>query len=279
MLNRPILGVLTVVLAAPLALAQSFTPIPDLAGGSFSSQGRAVSPDGAVVVGNSSSTNGTQGLRWGLAAPGAGGLSDLAGGNFSSTAFACTPGGTVVFGQGAGATTLEAFRWTAAGGMVSLGFPATGGQQAEALGGSSDGNTACGDYFFQQPGVPPPPPPQRAFRWTASGGMKWLGLLPGGSEGCAARAISADGSIIVGSASDSSGAQKPFRWTAPTGMQEFAGVFGNARGISSNGEWIVGADSTIGEAFRWSQATGLLHLGIPNGRPSSACTDVSNDGQ
>jgi uncharacterized membrane protein len=266
--------------AQTLAQTAMFAPIPDLPGGTVNGLGRAVSGDGHVVVGKSNSTNGDEAMRWEIASLGAVGLSDLAGGVFSSIAEACNFDGSVVFGQGNSATNMEAFRWTAAGGMVSLGFPASGGQQAEALGCSADGNTACGDYWFappSNPGLPPPLPLQRAFRWTAAGGIEWLGLLPGGTEGCAARAISADGAVIVGGASDSSGVLKPFRWTASAGMQEFAGIAGTARGISPNGQWIVGSDSAS-EGFRWSEATGVQHLGIPSGRTASPATDVSNDG-
>ena len=42
---------------------------------------------------------------------------------------------------------------------------------------------------------------QEAFRWTKSGGMQGLGGLLGGSHGhfnCEARAVSADGSTVVG---------------------------------------------------------------------------------
>jgi probable HAF family extracellular repeat protein len=57
---------------------------------------------------------------------------------------------------------------------------------------------------------------EQAFCWTKSEGMIGLGFLPG-SNYSFPNAISPDGSVIVGTSSDSSG-YPAFRWTKATGM-------------------------------------------------------------
>jgi probable HAF family extracellular repeat protein len=64
----------------------------------------------------------------------------------------------------------------------------------------------------------------RAFRWTASGGMQNLGTLGGAwSE---AYGVSADGSVVVGWATNAAGADRAFRWTAAGGMQDLGTLGG-----------------------------------------------------
>ena len=54
-----------------------------------------------------------------------------------------------------------------------------------------------------------------SFRWTSSGGMLDIGTLPGETDSYA-RAVSADGTVVVG---ESSGL-RAFRWTVSGGMSE-----------------------------------------------------------
>ncbi|MCL4778396.1 MAG: hypothetical protein KJ054_12915 [Gammaproteobacteria bacterium] len=61
------------------AHAASFTPLGDLAGGTFRSIGWGLSADGRVVVGSSNSASGTEAFRW-TAGGGMAGLGDLPGG-------------------------------------------------------------------------------------------------------------------------------------------------------------------------------------------------------
>ncbi len=83
-----------------------------------------------------------------------------------------------------------------------------------------------------------------AFRWTQATGMVGLGDLPGGISSSYATGISADGSIVVGWGSSAS--------SGGTGRTE---------------------------AFRWTQATGMVGLGdLPGGIFSSYATGISADG-
>jgi probable HAF family extracellular repeat protein len=114
----------------------------------------------------------------------------------------------------------------------------------------------------------------RAVRWTAAGGSTTLG--PG-----EARAVSADGSVVVGARFFGA-----VRWTADgkvTPLGEFH--YGNgAGGVAADGATIVGSGSEswaggngIVEAFRWTTGAGFVGLGT--GRYGhSAATGISADG-
>jgi probable HAF family extracellular repeat protein len=122
----------------------------------------------------------------------------------------------------------------------------------------------------------------QAFRWTSSLGMQSLGTLGGTTSH--AWGISADGSVIVGSAQIASGQNRAFRWTQATGMQELGVLVPNssihAHAASADGAVVVGYAlnaSAQRRAFRWTQATGLQELGTLGGTESWAY-GVSADG-
>ena len=96
----------------------------------------------------------------------------------------------------------------------------------------------------------------------------WLGTLGGNySE---ARAISADGSVVVGAADDANGNPRAFRWTAATGLQDLGtlgGDWSEATDISADGTVIVGwsyDSNLIYRAFKWTAAYGMQDLGAGN---------------
>ncbi len=174
--------------------------------GGSSSRATAISADGATVVG--ASDNGTQeeAFRW-TAATGMLGLGGLDDG--PSAANAVSADGAVVVGRAQRGGEDEAFLWTEAGGMLGLGLLDEG--RSEAFGVSADGSVVVGESGRQAIrcgfllGIscdPLVPGTERAFRWTAAGGMVDLGITDPGVDdsdlGSSARAVTPDGSQAVG---------------------------------------------------------------------------------
>jgi probable HAF family extracellular repeat protein len=169
--------------------------------GGADSYAYGVSANGQVVVGASKVTPGFVNMhayRW---TPG-GGMQDLGTfGGQDSWARAVSQDGEVVVGE---ATIISgeahAFRWTQAGGIVDLGT--LGGLTSGAFGVSADGSVVVGSSRVANAAG------YRAFRWTAAGGMQpvsaWLAAsgvaLPAGYVLRDAKGVSADGSVIVGTA-------------------------------------------------------------------------------
>ena len=100
-----------------------------------------------------------------------------------------------------------------------------------------------------------------AYVWLMlSGGwaqrLVWLGQLPGGLES-EALGVSADGTVVVGTARNSDGFPRAFRWTAATGMRDLGtlgGFLSRGTAVSADGQTIVGYSSNDRNqllAFRW----------------------------
>ena len=194
------------------------------------------------------------------------------------------------------ATTFEAFRWTAAKGLKQLPiniataitadgqmvagsdnwwktsgetgvfgpFPGEPDQtQAYGLAGTAANPVAVGAALKGNDAFGPT---THAFRWTPAGGLQDLGLTTGTQS--FATAISADGHVVVGEATDSSGFWRAFRWTAATGMQDLGTLGGPESapfGVSRDGSVIVGASLTSGssgssQCFIWTANTGMQNL-------------------
>jgi len=129
-----------------------------------------------------------------------------------------------------------------------------------------------------------------AFRWTVSDGQL-IGLedLFAGSYGSIARAVSADGKVIVGySFGPPSAPIRAFRWTEADGMVDLSDpddVFANcAYGVSADGKVIVGYGTNKDgkqEAFRWTEREGkAVGLGdLDGGDFHSFANAVSADGK
>jgi probable HAF family extracellular repeat protein len=111
--------------------------------------------------------------------------------------------------------------------------------------------------------------------------MQDLGTL--GGRWSEAWGVSADGSVVVGSAQNAAGQWRAFRWTAAGGMQDLGTLGGDsswARGVSADGSVVVGrAANAAGQwrAFRWTAAGGMEDLGTLGGYWSEA-RGVSADG-
>jgi probable HAF family extracellular repeat protein len=131
-----------------------------------------------------------------------------------------------------------------------------------------------------------------------------LGDLPGGPFSSTAAAVSADGSIVVGSSVIATvgnphrpdSLEAAFRWTAETGkvgLGDLAGgpVDSGAGGVSADGSVVVGSSAvdvlagreppfqTLYRAFRWTLGQGMVNLGrLQNSHTTSFASDVSADG-
>lgn len=107
-----------------------------------------------------------------------------------------------------------------------------------------------------------------------------LGQLPGGVSSGAAD-VSADGTVVVGSAEQSpGGARQAFRWTASGGMVGL-GAQSEGSGVSADGSVVVGVAHPTNaptEAFRWNAATGMVSLGHFSEFGNNWALDVSGDG-
>ncbi len=110
-----------------------------------------------------------------------------------------------------------------------------------------------------------------------------LGVLSGGKSSFA-KAVSDDGSVIVGS-SDSAEGERAFRWTASTGMVSLGtlldGTRSRASDVSSDGRVIVGkSNSSDGwHSFIWTEETGMKRIETPEGSEAFTAMAVSGDGR
>jgi probable HAF family extracellular repeat protein/autotransporter-associated beta strand protein len=121
-----------------------------------------------------------------------------------------------------------------------------------------------------------------------SGGAAFQGLghLQGGTSFSQARAVSGDGTTIVGVSGSPKGEREAFRWTMAGGMTGLGALpgatfYSDASAVSREGAVVVGYSlSTPGEqAFRWTASDGMTGLGdLPGGVFASRATGVSADG-
>jgi probable HAF family extracellular repeat protein len=266
-----------------------------------------ISADGSTVVGYGWVNGHTHAFRWT-----AGEGYEVIGAGTDSRAHAASFDGSVVVGQ----ANFRAFRWTRETGMVeapiyhALGVSADGhalvgmnvrwtasnlwrelgalgrGGQTSAYGISADGDVVVG--FSETPRGD-----AHAFRWTASGGMRDLGVTTGAES--LAWGVSGDGHVVFGEARSVAGYWRAFRWTAARGMRDLGtlgGPMSTAHGASRDGSVIVGKSAIDGlttspRAFRWTPATGmrdirqlLLDAGVTSAQHwiLSVAAGVSDDG-
>ncbi len=240
--------------------AGGMTGLGELPGGLVQSEAFAVSADGNVVVGRSvvQTTNPFyQGFRW-TADTGMVGLTANAGS--LTNAADISPDGSVIAGQGfqsvAGSTGTQMVRWTADDGGVQL-FSTL--QHGGALGMTPDGNTLVGFASGSPNGT-------QAAIWTSTGGFEFLGDLPGGAIQAQAEAVSADGTVVVGTGRSAAG-DEAFRWTSTGGMVGLGDLAGGgfaslAYDVSADGNTVVGmaTEATGNVAFIWTPGGGMQRL-------------------
>lgn len=246
-----------------------------------------VSGDGSVVVGEAyDGRMYNRAFRWVNPGP----MQDIGPQGFlRSTAFGVSDDGTRAVGyvEGTEVAIPTAFRWSESGGLEYLGE--LGGRPSVAYGVSPNGSYTVGvrqSEFGSE---------FRLFRWTSGvDDAEDLGVLPGftWSEG---RAVSSDGTVIVGIA----GNQRPeyldptsraFMWENGTWIDLGAlpgGVGSGALGMTSQGSVIVGwafGDSEIPQAVRWLNGTiDNLNLSfadlLSDGSILLGATGISADGR
>lgn len=101
------------------------------------------------------------------------------------------------------------------------------------------------------------------FVWTEATGTIALGGLPGANPNIAfsvlsdPRAISADGSVVVGAAKNSQNSYSPFRWTRADGMEAIS-EDGHAVAVSADGSVVLGVQGQ--EVFLWTRALGAVTI-------------------
>jgi uncharacterized membrane protein len=216
-------------------------------------------------------------------------------------------------------TFRRAFLWTPSAGLRPLpGTPASG-TASEASGISADGSIIVGrlgaDAFRQtmlgafdtlnpppglSGGAPAAITPDgqiavgRAFLGSAYHAVRWspqaedLGLIADGPLSWA-RAVSADGSVVVGTAGQALfGPSFAVRWVG-THPPESLGVlpgcgWSEARGVSGDGSVIVGYCLTTpagvsSKAFRWTAQTGMTELPPLHPGERAYAWSISQDGR
>ena len=215
------------------------TDLGDLPGGSTYSLATDMSADGNVIVGTSASTaSGTrdEAFRW-IAATGMQPLGDLPGGNYTSNANAVSADGATIAGYSHQSSGFEAFRYTATAGMVGLGEIPGGPFNSQAYAVSSDGSVIAG-YSSDAQGR------EQAFRWTQAGGLIPLGIASNDLiEWSQARAINADGTVIVGNNNTgiTPGDIKAIIWDPAHGMRHLQTAMVSDFGLSLPGWRLTGA--------------------------------------
>jgi probable HAF family extracellular repeat protein len=151
---------------------------------------------------------------------------------------------------------------------------------------SQDGTVAAGanggfnGTFGIQPG----------YTWTRQNGRYDYGLEPGMPIRSPAYAVSSDGSVLAGQYDNlPQGQFRAFRRVGGSPIEDLGLLPGelraNARGVSGDGSIVVGyaehntMSNPLGQAFRWTEQTGMQGLGYarPNGTYAEA-RGISRDG-
>ncbi|RQO36387.1 HAF repeat-containing protein [Herminiimonas sp. KBW02] len=239
-----------------------------------SSAAKSISANGAVTVGEISTTDGLRAFRYGNSGV-IENLKVLKGGTFSS-ARAVSADGMVIIGVSDTASGhIRAFRYTDSDGMKDLGA-LLDGSTSSAIAVSANGQVVVGAGDTTGGYV-------HAFRYTDHDGMQDLGVLPGGVFSTAS-GVSADGSVVIGSADVASGNVHAFKYTDGHVMEDLGTLSGgakaNAIAVSADGRVVVGRSEIAGgavHAFKHAGAV-MADIGTLSGGLNSFATAVSEDG-
>ena len=190
----------------------------------------------------------------------------------TGTVWAVNGDGSVMTGTTLFPETMRmtrAFVWRAETGAIDLGEIESTSCEPLPAAISADGSRIVGGCS------------NRAFLWTAGGGMIELPGLDNPHEAHAAD-ITADGSVIVGGSGDVS-----VRWIGDS-VQELTGFDGwvrhYANGVSDDGAWVIGAGSqeesymSAPVGFLWHEALGVIEIPVPEGYGYVIPQAISADG-
>ncbi|MCA2378978.1 autotransporter domain-containing protein [Agrobacterium sp. 22-211-1] len=256
---------------------------------------RGVSADGRVVIGWSTTPDGERAFAWTAGSPNIRPLGDL-----SAAALATNMDGQIIVGIAEAGTSMRPFLWKEASQTMHIIDVGTAGY-SYASGVSADGTVVAGSTetidgyrpfrWSETTGMTLLDPllageaqagaisadggsivgwtrsavAVGAFRWREATGMQSLGTLPGGIHSSAS-AVSANGDVVVGTATTADGYRRAFRWTETAGMADIGvlpgGTNSNANGVNADGSVIVGFSSRVSgdHGFRWSEATGMISI-------------------
>lgn len=238
-------------------LSGTQTPLP--IGGAFGGSAHSVSDTG-VIVGDVNS----RAALW--TTPSTASVQLTSGiGMQNSTAYAISRNGAFITGiyyTGIPAAWNQAFIYNAGTQTAALldGYDATS-YSSYALGVTNDGSVISGTNFLNGTD------PRAAYWYSANGGATYsAAILLDATHTSKAQAVSADGSVIVGQASNAA-----VRWVRSSagvyGATQTLGSLGGATsvadGVSGDGSVIVGtAEDGVGttRGFRWTSAGGMTSI-------------------
>jgi uncharacterized membrane protein len=192
---------------------------------SFDSTAVAVSSDGSIIVGTTSTPNDHSApYRWTEPL----GMIELPIDVWSVVDV--SGDGQMIVGE---LDQYLVYRYSAAEGLLIIdaaGVGSSGNAGVEAI--SDNGTTIVGLVYF----TPSAPTGFEAYRWTEEEGFELLGVLgPPGDAYSLAHAASADGSVIVGSAGAVDRVFQGFVWTSEMGIQSLEDFLTQDHGLDLTG--------------------------------------------
>ncbi|SUB62849.1 SSP-5 [Plesiomonas shigelloides] len=209
------------------------------------------------------------------------GIVDL-GGNPYSDMLALSSSGNIAVGFIATpANNNQAGAWTVSHGLIALPIPFSQTEgMSNAQGVSSDGRYIVGYVMPENSSL------MQGVLWTDASKLTYLTPLAAGTD-YYANGISADGSIIVGTASDKNNNEHAVYWDRVANTIHDLGSFShsssqysNAIAANRDGSVIVGSSTNfagVTQGFRWTTQAGMVELQSLGG--TSQATGVSDTGR
>lgn len=263
-------GILVAACICQVAYAEpmSFTTIGSLPGGSFT-RPTGISADGSTIVGYGVGAAGQFGFRWTRL----GGLQVLQPflGDPGSRAYDVSADGSTIVGITRVSTGNErAVKWTSPDDPQLI-TNEVGNPLRSVFGVSADGSSIIGKATFD------------GYLISENGVFVLPGLTLSGDTN--PFGISNNGTVVVGTSSDSTNHGRAVRWTEVDGLQNL----GVLPGFDTSWAWEVSADGStvVGwldrpsysrQAFRWTEAGGMQSLGTLPDYQSNQAVGVSADG-